>query len=41
MVLRFDADDGAAVKRIQEDFLRVILSVQPDAELPVFFSRLG
>ena len=34
VVLRFEADDAAALKRIQEDFRRVILAVKPDARLP-------
>jgi phosphomannomutase/phosphoglucomutase len=34
IVLRFEADDEAALKRIQEDFRRVILGAKPDAELP-------
>jgi phosphomannomutase/phosphoglucomutase len=34
VVLRFEADDAAALKRIQEDFRRVILAVKPDAALP-------
>ncbi|RPI46366.1 MAG: phosphomannomutase/phosphoglucomutase [Betaproteobacteria bacterium] len=34
IVLRFEADNDAALRRIQEDFRRVILSVKPDAVLP-------
>jgi phosphomannomutase/phosphoglucomutase len=34
VVLRFEADNEAALKRIQEDFRRVILKVKPDAILP-------
>ena len=34
IVLRFEADDAAALKRIQEDFRRAILAVKPDARLP-------
>ena len=34
IVLRFEADDDLALKRIQEDFRRVILEVKPDAQLP-------
>jgi len=34
VVLRFEADDAAALKRIQEDFRRVILAVKRDAKLP-------
>ncbi len=34
VVLRFEADDAAALKRIQEDFRRVILAVKNDAKLP-------
>jgi phosphomannomutase / phosphoglucomutase len=34
IVLRFEADDAAALKRIQEDFRRVILGAKPDAKLP-------
>jgi phosphomannomutase/phosphoglucomutase len=34
IVLRFEADDAAALRRIQEDFRRVILEVKPDAQLP-------
>jgi phosphomannomutase/phosphoglucomutase len=34
VVLRFEADTEAALKRIQEDFRRVILAVKPDAALP-------
>ncbi|HZP91524.1 MAG TPA: phosphomannomutase/phosphoglucomutase [Burkholderiales bacterium] len=34
VVLRFEADDAAALKRIQEDFRRVLLAARPDARLP-------
>ena len=34
IVLRFEADNEAALKRIQEDFRRVITEVKPDAVLP-------
>jgi len=34
IVLRFEADNAAALKRIQEDFRRVILAAKPDAQLP-------
>ncbi len=34
IVLRFEADSEAALKRIQKDFRKVILQVKPDAELP-------
>ena len=34
VVLRFEADDDAALKRIQEDFRRAILAVKSDAQLP-------
>jgi len=34
VVLRFEADDVAALKRIQEDFRRAILAVRPDSALP-------
>ncbi|MES2354166.1 MAG: phosphomannomutase/phosphoglucomutase [Pseudomonadota bacterium] len=34
IVLRFEADNEAALKRIQEDFRRVILTAKPDASLP-------
>jgi phosphomannomutase / phosphoglucomutase len=34
VVLRFEADDEAALRRIQGDFRRVILAVKPDAKLP-------
>ncbi len=34
IVLRFEADNEAALKRIQNDFCRVILQVKPDAKLP-------
>ena len=34
IVLRFEADNEEALKRIQEDFRRVILAAKPDATLP-------
>jgi len=34
IVLRFEADNEKALKRIQEDFRRVILKAKPDAMLP-------
>jgi phosphomannomutase/phosphoglucomutase len=34
VVLRFEADNEAALKRIQEDFRRAILAVKSDAKLP-------
>ncbi len=34
VVLRFEAKNNAALKRIQEDFRRVLLEVKPDASLP-------
>jgi phosphomannomutase/phosphoglucomutase len=34
VVMRFEADDDAALARIQEDFRRVILAEKPDAKLP-------
>ena len=34
VVLRFEADTEAALKRIQEDFRRVLMSAKPDAALP-------
>jgi len=34
IVLRFEADNDAALKRIQEDFRRVLLAAKPDAQLP-------
>ncbi len=34
IVLRFEADHEASLKRIQEDFRRVILQAKPDAALP-------
>ena len=34
IVLRFEADDAAALKRIQEDFRRALIAVKPDARLP-------
>jgi phosphomannomutase/phosphoglucomutase len=32
--MRFEADSEEALKRIQEDFRRVILAEKPDAQLP-------
>ncbi|MGH8549501.1 MAG: phosphomannomutase/phosphoglucomutase, partial [Methylococcales bacterium] len=34
IVLRFEADNQAALKRIQDDFRQVILAAKPDAVLP-------
>ncbi|MFZ2162959.1 MAG: phosphomannomutase/phosphoglucomutase [Sideroxyarcus sp.] len=34
IVLRFEADDAAALKRIQDDFRRVLLTAAPDLSLP-------
>ena len=34
VVLRFEADSEAALKRIQGDFRRAILAVKPSAQLP-------
>lgn len=34
IVLRFEADDASALRRIQDDFRRAILAVKPDAALP-------
>jgi phosphomannomutase/phosphoglucomutase len=34
IVLRFEADDEPALRRIQEDFRRAIVAVKPDAALP-------
>ena len=34
VVLRFEADDEAALKRIQADFRRALLAVKPGAALP-------
>ncbi|MDR5757847.1 phosphomannomutase/phosphoglucomutase [Caballeronia sp. LZ035] len=34
VVMRFEADSEGALKRIQEDFRRVILAEKPDAKLP-------
>jgi phosphomannomutase/phosphoglucomutase len=34
VVMRFEADNDAALKRIQDDFRRVILAEKPDAKLP-------
>ncbi|MDO9004994.1 MAG: phosphomannomutase/phosphoglucomutase [Aquabacterium sp.] len=34
IVLRFEADDAAALRRIQNDFRRILLSAAPDLSLP-------
>ena len=34
VVLRFEADDAQALKRIQDDFRSALLAVKPDAQLP-------
>ena len=34
IVLRFEADNQSALKRIQEDFRRVLMSAEPNAALP-------
>ena len=34
IVLRFEADNAAALERIKEDFRRVLLAARPDAKLP-------
>ena len=34
IVLRFEADNEAALKRIQADFRRVLLEAAPDLKLP-------
>ncbi|MBA2689867.1 MAG: phosphomannomutase/phosphoglucomutase, partial [Burkholderiales bacterium] len=34
IVLRFEADNEAALQRIQEDFRRVLLQAKPNAVLP-------
>ena len=34
IVVRFEADNEQALKRIQEDFRRALLAVKPDAQLP-------
>ena len=34
IVLRFEADDEAALRRIQEDFRRALLAVGPALKLP-------
>ena len=34
IVLRFEADNDAALKRIQQDFRRVLLDANPDLQLP-------
>ncbi len=34
LVLRFEADDETALQRIQEEFRRVMLQVEPELELP-------
>jgi len=33
-MLRFEADNQAALKRIQDDFRHVIVKAKPDAVLP-------
>jgi phosphomannomutase/phosphoglucomutase len=32
--MRFEADSDEALRRIQEDFRRVIMAEKPDAKLP-------
>ena len=34
VVLRFEADNEEALKRIQDDFRKALLAVKPDAQLP-------
>jgi phosphomannomutase/phosphoglucomutase len=34
IVLRFEAQDDAGLRRIQEEFRRVLLAAKPDAALP-------
>jgi phosphomannomutase/phosphoglucomutase len=34
LVLRFEADDAAALARIQSEFRRALLAIKPDAKLP-------
>ena len=34
IVLRFEADDAAALKRIQDEFRRALIAVKPGAQLP-------
>jgi phosphomannomutase/phosphoglucomutase len=34
LVLRFEADDEDALRRIQDDFRRVMLQVEPELRLP-------
>jgi phosphomannomutase/phosphoglucomutase len=34
LVLRFEADDDAALARIQGEFRRALAEVRPDAKLP-------
>jgi phosphomannomutase/phosphoglucomutase len=34
IVLRFEADDQAALQRIQQDFRRALLAIKPEAQLP-------
>ena len=34
IVLRFEADDEAALERIQDDFRKVLLGAAPDLDLP-------
>jgi phosphomannomutase/phosphoglucomutase len=32
--MRFEADNEAALKRIQADFARALMALKPDAKLP-------
>jgi phosphomannomutase/phosphoglucomutase len=34
IVLRFEADDEAAIERIQSEFCRILLAAKPGAQLP-------
>jgi phosphomannomutase/phosphoglucomutase len=34
IVLRFEADNAAALSRIQDDFRRILLSAAPELSLP-------
>jgi phosphomannomutase/phosphoglucomutase len=34
VVLRFEADNPAALERIQQEFRHVLLAARPDAKLP-------
>ncbi|MEI6613214.1 hypothetical protein, partial [Polynucleobacter sp.] len=34
VVMRFEADSEAAIKRIQAEFKAVLLAVKPEAQLP-------